>query len=125
MLFCFFCFFLYLYLKLCDLLINNNKYSIVFFFLMCLHEHDSQRETTKKHTHSIVSFVSFFALFGENSSKIIVATPGRLIDLMKMKGTNLRRVTYLVLDEADRMFQLGFEPQVRIKLEPNDKKNRI
>ncbi|TPX49814.1 hypothetical protein SeLEV6574_g01255 [Synchytrium endobioticum] len=45
--------------------------------------------------------------------EIVVATPGRLIDLVKMKATNLRRVSYLVLDEADRMFDLGFEPQVR------------
>ncbi|KAI9596196.1 P-loop containing nucleoside triphosphate hydrolase protein [Syncephalis fuscata] len=45
--------------------------------------------------------------------EILVATPGRLIDLVKMKATNLRRVTYLVLDEADRMFDLGFEPQVQ------------
>ncbi|KAL1920617.1 uncharacterized protein VTP21DRAFT_994 [Calcarisporiella thermophila] len=45
--------------------------------------------------------------------EILVATPGRLIDLVKMKATNLRRVSYFVLDEADRMFDLGFEPQVR------------
>ncbi|KAI9017572.1 P-loop containing nucleoside triphosphate hydrolase protein, partial [Gaertneriomyces semiglobifer] len=44
---------------------------------------------------------------------MLVATPGRLIDLIKMKATNLRRVSFLVLDEADRMFDLGFEPQVR------------
>ncbi|ESO02986.1 hypothetical protein HELRODRAFT_132273, partial [Helobdella robusta] len=36
----------------------------------------------------------------------------RLIDLVKKKATNLQRVTYLVFDEADRMFALGFEPQV-------------
>ena len=40
---------------------------------------------------------------------------GRMIDMIKMKVTNLRRVTYLVLDEADRMFDMGFEPQVRIQ----------
>lgn len=40
--------------------------------------------------------------------EILVATPGRLIDMIKMKATNLRRVSYLVLDEADRMFDLGF-----------------
>ena len=38
---------------------------------------------------------------------------GRLIDLVKKKSTNLRRVTFLVFDEADRMFDMGFEAQVR------------
>ncbi|KAJ8497823.1 hypothetical protein OPV22_008375 [Ensete ventricosum] len=45
--------------------------------------------------------------------EIIVATPGRLIDLLKMKAVTMVRATYLVLDEADRMFDLGFEPQIR------------
>ncbi|XP_058832489.1 ATP-dependent RNA helicase DDX42 [Topomyia yanbarensis] len=49
----------------------------------------------------------------EQGAEIIVATPGRMIDMVKMKATNLRRVTYLVLDEADKMFNMGFEPQVR------------
>ncbi|KXJ79862.1 ATP-dependent RNA helicase DDX42 [Aedes albopictus] len=49
----------------------------------------------------------------EMGAEIVVATPGRMIDMVKMKATNLQRVTYLVLDEADRMFNLGFEPQVR------------
>lgn len=49
----------------------------------------------------------------EGGAEIVVATPGRMIDLVKMKATNLRRVTYLVLDEADKMFNMGFEPQVR------------
>ncbi|XP_071102473.1 ATP-dependent RNA helicase DDX42-like [Haliotis cracherodii] len=49
----------------------------------------------------------------QEGCEIIVATPGRLIDLVKKKATNLRRVTYLVYDEADRMFDMGFEPQVR------------
>ena len=45
--------------------------------------------------------------------EIVIATPGRLIDLLNMRATNLRRVTYLVLDEADRMLDMGFEPQIR------------
>ena len=47
--------------------------------------------------------------------EFVVATPGRMIDLLSANSgrvTNMQRVTYLVLDEADRMFDLGFEPQV-------------
>jgi ATP-dependent RNA helicase DDX42 len=49
----------------------------------------------------------------KNGVEVVVASPGRLIDLIKMKGTNLGRCTYLVLDEADRMLDMGFEAQVR------------
>lgn len=45
--------------------------------------------------------------------EVVVATPGRLIDMLKMKALTMARATYLVLDEADRMFDLGFEPQIR------------
>ncbi|KAF8394674.1 hypothetical protein HHK36_020890 [Tetracentron sinense] len=45
--------------------------------------------------------------------EIVVATPGRLIDMLKIKALTMLRATYLVLDEADRMFDLGFEPQIR------------
>lgn len=47
--------------------------------------------------------------------EIVVCTPGRMIDMLAANNgrvTNLRRITYVVLDEADRMFDLGFEPQV-------------
>eukprot|EP00983_Pelagomonas_calceolata_P018823 591677-Pelagomonas_calceolata.AAC.1 len=45
--------------------------------------------------------------------EIVIATPGRLLDMLDSHATNLRRVTYLVLDEADRMLDMGFEPQIR------------
>ncbi|CAH0564672.1 unnamed protein product [Brassicogethes aeneus] len=49
----------------------------------------------------------------KEGADIVVATPGRIIDHIKGGATDLQRVTFLVLDEADRMFELGFEPQVR------------
>ncbi|KAA3672126.1 ATP-dependent RNA helicase DDX42 [Paragonimus westermani] len=48
----------------------------------------------------------------EAGCEILICTPGRLIDLVKKKSTNLRRVTYLVFDEADKMFNLGFDATV-------------
>ncbi|KAH9317119.1 hypothetical protein KI387_018888 [Taxus chinensis] len=51
----------------------------------------------------------------KQGTDIVVCTPGRMIDILCTsagKITNLRRVTYLVMDEADRMFDMGFEPQI-------------
>ncbi|XP_069091788.1 probable ATP-dependent RNA helicase DDX43 isoform X1 [Pleurodeles waltl] len=43
---------------------------------------------------------------------IVIATPGRLNDLQMNNFVNLKSITYLVLDEADRMLDMGFEPQI-------------
>lgn len=53
----------------------------------------------------------------ERGVEIVIATPGRLIDFLESGRTNLKRCTYLVLDEADRMLDMGFEPQIRKILE--------
>eukprot|EP00760_Papus_ankaliazontas_P000968 PhM_4_TR10336/c2_g2_i1/m.75959/K12823/DDX5, DBP2; ATP-dependent RNA helicase DDX5/DBP2 len=45
---------------------------------------------------------------------IAIGCPGRVIDLLSEGATNLHRVSYLVLDEADRMLDMGFEPQIRM-----------
>jgi len=50
------------------------------------------------------------ALYGGVS--IIIATPGRLLDFIESGVTHLRRVTYCVIDEADRLLDMGFEPQL-------------
>ena len=80
------------------------------------------KETRKfgSRTHGLKSCAAFGGLDKYHQIKemkagvdIAVATPGRLLDLIKSKACSLRRVTYLVIDEADRMLDLGFEPQVQ------------
>jgi hypothetical protein len=48
-----------------------------------------------------------------NGVHIIVATPGRFNDHLQQGNTNLGRVSFVVLDEADRMLDMGFEPQIK------------
>lgn len=48
-----------------------------------------------------------------NNPHIIIATPGRLVDHMTQKTVNLNNVAILVLDEADRMLDIGFAPQIK------------
>ncbi len=43
---------------------------------------------------------------------LIIATPGRLNDFLESGVVRLHQISYLVLDEADRMLDMGFEPQV-------------
>jgi superfamily II DNA/RNA helicase len=66
----------------------------------------------EEYLHGLIAHLSYghSAMTGV---EVVIATPGRLIDMLEGRHTNLRRVTYLVLDEADRMLDMGFEPQIR------------
>jgi superfamily II DNA/RNA helicase len=44
---------------------------------------------------------------------VCIATPGRLLDFIESNATTMSRCSFLVLDEADRMLDMGFEPQIR------------
>lgn len=49
----------------------------------------------------------------ETGVECVIATPGRINDLIEMKKADLSAVKFVVLDEADRMLDMGFEPQIR------------
>uniref|UniRef100_A0A914RWC6 Helicase ATP-binding domain-containing protein n=1 Tax=Parascaris equorum TaxID=6256 RepID=A0A914RWC6_PAREQ len=49
--------------------------------------------------------------------QVVIATPGRLLDVLENRYLSLDQCTYVILDEADRMLDMGFEPEVQKVLE--------
>ncbi|KAK1283927.1 DEAD-box ATP-dependent RNA helicase 52 [Acorus calamus] len=76
----------------------------------------------KSFSRSLESFKTAIVVGGTNISEqrcelragvhIVVATPGRFIDHLQQGNTSLSRISFVVLDEADRMLDMGFEPQI-------------
>lgn len=54
--------------------------------------------------------------------QIVVATPGRLIDLIERKAINLEQIRYVVLDEADEMLNMGFQDDIEFILQNTPKR---
>jgi ATP-dependent RNA helicase DDX46/PRP5 len=64
----------------------------------------------------------------KKGAELVVCTPGRMLDILTLnKGrvTNLKRVTLIIIDEADRMFDLGFEPQITKIIENSRPKKQV
>ena len=84
----------------------------------------SEMELFKKH----MSNVHVVAVYGGSSISmqirdirrgvhVVVATPGRLIDLIERKAINLEEIKYVVLDEADEMLNMGFQEDIEFILQ--------
>lgn len=80
-----------------------------------------EEEAKKLGKHTGLKFESFYGGVGyekqvESLKKgvdVIIGTPGRIIDLTESKQMNLAKVSFLAIDEADRMFDMGFYPDLR------------
>ncbi|MBN1930056.1 MAG: DEAD/DEAH box helicase [Desulfobacterales bacterium] len=61
----------------------------------------------------------------KNRPQIIVATPGRLLDLINRKVVNLSEILYAILDEADEMLNMGFQEDIDLILEKMPKHKKV
>lgn len=83
-----------------------------------------------KHGINVVAVYGGASIEGQireikRGAHIIVATPGRLMDLMKRKAININEVNFVVLDEADEMLNMGFEEDVEYILSHTPSEKRV
>ncbi len=88
---------------------------------LCQQIYDVVRDLTKYNEVYVVSVYGGVSLNPQidhirNGAQIIVATPGRLIDLYKRGAVKFNNVKFVVLDEADRMLDMGFFPDIEYLL---------
>lgn len=113
--------------------IDVDMYSILILGLEQMHVSVVQQCKNFRHKESGTIFIlslyqlqlkvtwfcvfSFWSLWQRSELRagveIAVATPGRFIDHLQQGNTSLSRISFVVLDEADRMLDMGFEPQIR------------
>ena len=80
-----------------------------------------EEEACKLGSHTGIRAASFYGGVGYQKQEetlkkgvdLIIGTPGRVIDLEKSKTMRLKNIGFLVIDEADRMFDMGFYPDLR------------
>jgi len=59
----------------------------------------------------------------KQGAQIVVATPGRLIDLIERRAINLENISFIVLDEADEMLNMGFQEDIEFILQNTPRRN--
>jgi len=78
---------------------------------------EAKKFTYRSHIKSVVVYGGADSKYQMNELErgchILVATPGRLIDMMERNKVCVSNIKYLCIDEADRMLDMGFEPQIR------------
>lgn len=109
-------------LPILQFLVANNRSALVLVPTreLALQVEESVREIARSlqqkiRTQSLIGGIPVYRQIRELQFKprFLIATPGRLNDLLEQKAITLDSVEYLVLDEADRMFDMGFAPQVK------------
>src|SRR3989338_1873359 len=83
---------------------------------LCVQVTDSLRDFAKYMKYKIISIYGGVSIQNQfepiKTAEIVVATPGRILDHLERRTINLNNIRYFVLDEADKMFEMGFVEDV-------------